>query len=118
MSPDRFRRKRLCGFNGLHFTPPEWLHMTTLVVGPAARYSAGQLRQMIQTAGQLLTDIPPITITLGRILYHPEAIVLSVTPAAALTTRCAVSFGSSSPEVFVRLVGNCRLPGSRAVGYQ
>jgi 2'-5' RNA ligase len=38
---------------------------------------------MIQTAGQLLADTAPITATLARIGYHPEAIVLAVTPAEA-----------------------------------
>ena len=81
----RQARQRLAGFSGLHFTPLEWLHMTTFVTGPADQFSAGQLQQMIQTAGQLLADTPPITVTLGRVGYHPEAIVLTVTPTEALT---------------------------------
>lgn len=82
----RQARQRLAGFSGLHFTPLEWLHMTMFVTGPADQFSAGQLQQMIQTAGQLLADTPPITVTLGRVGYHPEAIVLKVTPTEALTT--------------------------------
>jgi 2'-5' RNA ligase len=78
-------RQRLSGFTGLHFTPLERLHMTTLMAGPAEEFSAGQLQQMIRTAGRLLADTPPVTVTLGRIGYHPEAIVLPVTPTAALT---------------------------------
>jgi len=69
---------------GLHMTPREWLHMTTLIAGPAASFTDDQLRQMTSEAAKLLADIPPVTVTLGRILYHPEAIMLGVTPAAAL----------------------------------
>ena len=31
-----------------------------------------------------LADIPPITVSLGKIVYHPEAILFAVTPGAAL----------------------------------
>jgi 2'-5' RNA ligase len=80
----RQARQRLARFSGLHFTPLNWLHMTTLVVGPADDFSPSQQQQMIQTAGVLLADTPPVTATLGRIGYHPEAIVIAVTPAEAL----------------------------------
>ncbi len=80
----RQARQRLSGFSGLHFTPLEWLHLTTLVAGPSDEFSESQLQKMIHTAGQLLADTPPVTVTLGRIGYHPEAIVLGVTPAKAL----------------------------------
>lgn len=69
---------------GLHMTPPQWLHMTTLVAGPAPSFSSQQLQQMTRTAASLLADMPPVTITLGRVLYHPEAIMLGVAPAEAL----------------------------------
>jgi 2'-5' RNA ligase len=80
----RQARQRLARFSGLHFTPLNWLHMTTLVAGPADDFSPSQLQQMIQTAGQLLAETAPVTATLGRIGYHPEAIVLAVAPAEAL----------------------------------
>jgi hypothetical protein len=60
-------RQRLSGFTGLHFTPLERLHLTTLVAGPSDEFSAAQLPQMIQTAAQLLADTPPATVTLSRI---------------------------------------------------
>jgi len=59
--------------------------MTTLVAGPAQRFSQAQREQMIRTASAQLADVPPITISLGKIIYHPEAILLAVTPAIALT---------------------------------
>jgi 2'-5' RNA ligase len=77
-------KQRLSAFGGLHFTPPEWLHMTTLCAGSADGFTPGQLQQMIRTAGQLLTGIPPITVGFGRVLYHPEAIMLAVEPAEAV----------------------------------
>ena len=80
----RHAQRRLATFPGLHMTPPEWLHMTTLVAGPAGDFTHSQLGRMAETAADMLADIPPITVTLGRILYHPEAIMLGVTPAKAL----------------------------------
>src|SRR6476660_9142629 len=69
---------------GLHMTPLNWLHMTTLVAGPASSFSDEQLQQMTQAAAEQLANIAPVTVTVGRILYHPEAIMLGVTPANAL----------------------------------
>lgn len=40
---------------------------------------------MIEIAAGLLSDTPPIAVVLGEILYHPEAIMLAVKPARALT---------------------------------
>lgn len=80
----RLARHRLSGFTGLHFTPLEWLHVTTLIAGPADQFSDTQLQQMIQTAGQHLAKTPPVAVTLGRIGYHPEAIVVAVRPIEAL----------------------------------
>ena len=39
---------------------------------------------MIKIASGLLADTPPITVTIGGILYHPEAIMLAVKPTQAL----------------------------------
>jgi 2'-5' RNA ligase len=78
-------QQRLAPFAaGLHMTPHQWLHMTTLAAGPATSFSSQQLKQMTHTAASLLADMPPVTITLGRVLYHPEAIMLGVAPAEAL----------------------------------
>jgi 2'-5' RNA ligase len=40
---------------------------------------------MIKAAANLLSRTPPIAVRLGQILYHPEAIMLAVKPARALT---------------------------------
>lgn len=77
-------RRRLAGVSGLHMTPPECLHMTTLVAGPAKRFSQAQREQMIQVASDQLVYVPPITVSISKIVYHPEAILFAVTPAASL----------------------------------
>jgi 2'-5' RNA ligase len=76
---------RLAPFNGLHITPPEWLHMTTHVAGPADKFSDQQMQHMTTVASDFLAGVPPVTVSLGKILYHPEAIMLAVTPVGDLT---------------------------------
>jgi 2'-5' RNA ligase len=75
---------RLAPFSGLHMTPTERLHMTTLVVGPAERVTDQQIQQMPKIAAEHLKGVRPIPVSLRKILYHAEAIVLAVTPGAAL----------------------------------
>jgi len=58
-----------------------WLHITTLPAGPAADFSPDKLQQMTETAADLLANTPAPAVTLGQVLYHPEAIMLGVTPA-------------------------------------
>jgi hypothetical protein len=79
-------QQRLAQFPGLHMTPLERLHMTTLVAGPSEHFSQDQLRQMIKAATAMLADTPAITVTVGGIVYHPEAIMR---PYGRRTTRCA-----------------------------
>jgi 2'-5' RNA ligase len=76
--------ERLAPFAGLHLTPLDRLHMTTLVVGPADGVTDQQLQQMVQIAALRLDGTKPISARVGKILYHSEAITLVVTPAAAL----------------------------------
>jgi 2'-5' RNA ligase len=58
--------------------------MTALIAGPADQISTEQIRQMAAAARRLLADVPPVTVTFGKILYHPEAIMLAARPAEAL----------------------------------
>lgn len=90
-------RQRLAAFDGLHMTPPHRLHMTTLEVGAANTVTSKQLRQMTSSAAKDLARIGPITVRLGKVLYHPEAIMLAVTPAAALAPlrQAAISAAGS-----------------------
>lgn len=78
-------QQRLAAFNGFHLTPLKWLHMTTLIVGPSDQVSAGDMQDLAESAARHLADTAPITVTLEKVLYHPEAIMLAVTPAEALT---------------------------------
>lgn len=77
-------QERLSNFSGLHMTPEKWLHLTTLVVGPAADTSPDQRAAMLREAARTLSDTKPIPVKLGHILYHPEAIMLGVHPERAL----------------------------------
>jgi 2'-5' RNA ligase len=80
----REARRKLAPFTGLHLTPYAWLHMTALIAGSANEISGAQIRQMVTTAGRRLADVPPITVTVGRVLFHSEAIMLAAQPAGAL----------------------------------
>jgi 2'-5' RNA ligase len=40
---------------------------------------------MVTEARRRLADVQPVTVTLARVLYHPEAIALAARPADALT---------------------------------
>ncbi|TYK53022.1 2'-5' RNA ligase family protein [Actinomadura decatromicini] len=77
-------QKRLSNFPGLHLTPPRWLHVTTLMVGSTDEITGKQRQEMLDTASGLLAELPPIEVTLSRILYHPEAISLAVHPTDRL----------------------------------
>jgi 2'-5' RNA ligase len=81
----RDAQQQLAAFGGLHMTPLDRLHVTTMIAGPATSFTDGQLRQMARAAADLLGNVAPITVTLGRVLYHPEAITLGVSPGKALT---------------------------------
>ncbi len=75
---------RLAGLSGLDLVPREWLHMTTVVGGFADEITAGQAEAMTEHARRLLGSLAPARITLGRILYHPRAIMLDARPHDAL----------------------------------
>jgi 2'-5' RNA ligase len=77
-------RGKLAKFSGLHFTPQRWLHITTLLIGPAECFTPSNIADMTRQAQQLLSRIPPIKITLRKIIYHSEAIVLRVEPENVL----------------------------------
>jgi 2'-5' RNA ligase len=80
----RQAQRRLAPFSGLHMTPLKWLHMTMLIAGPASEISGEQIEQMADAASRRLADVQPITVTLGKVLYHPEAIMLAARPTEAL----------------------------------
>ena len=78
-------RQRLAGLTGLHMTPPEWLHVTVLRVGTADQVTQDDRSRIIAKAQDCLARTAPVTVTLERVFYHPEAIALSVSPRSALS---------------------------------
>src|SRR5487761_113437 len=81
----RSAQSRLANFTGLHMTPLKWLHMTTLIAGSTNDIGPHHIDAMLSEASRLLAEVDPITVSFGRILYHPQAIVLGVEPKDALT---------------------------------
>jgi 2'-5' RNA ligase len=77
-------QRKLAGLPGLDLVPLQWLHLTTLVAGFADEVPAQAVDTMVTTAQQLLAPAEPIPVSLGRVFYHPEAVVLLVEPAEAL----------------------------------
>lgn len=80
----RQAQQRLAHFSGLHMTPLQWLHITTLVVGPSDDLTDQDVEAMAAAASHALAAVPPVTVTIGEIWYHPEAIMLGVRPAGLL----------------------------------
>lgn len=75
---------KLAGLPGLEPVPEQWLHLTTYIVGFADEVPQASLEVMTAAARQTLAGVAPIPVTLGRIVYHPEAVVLAVKPLGAL----------------------------------
>jgi 2'-5' RNA ligase len=80
---------RLTGIGGLDLVPREWLHMTTLIAGFSNDITVDQADAMARHARQLLAGTEPIRLRLGRILYHPRAIMLDARPHDALDPMLA-----------------------------
>ncbi len=77
-------QRKLAGLSGLDLVPEQWLHLTTFAVGSADEVPEAGLDVMAAAAGQALAAVAPIPVTLGRIVYYPEAVVLAVEPPVAL----------------------------------
>jgi 2'-5' RNA ligase len=80
----RLGQARLSGLAGLDLVPREWLHITTLIAGFADQISPDQVDAMVGHARRLLADVAPRRITLGRVLYHPRAVMLDAGPSDVL----------------------------------
>jgi 2'-5' RNA ligase len=77
-------QRKLAGLSGLDLVPEQWLHLTTFAVGYADEVPEASLDVMAAAAGQALAAVAPISVTLGRIVCYPEAVVLAVEPPGAL----------------------------------
>jgi 2'-5' RNA ligase len=78
-------QRKLAGLPGLDMIEMPWLHMTTYIVGFADEVTDSAIKEMICHANQQLSEIPPIEISLGRVGYATQAIVLPAEPPDALT---------------------------------
>lgn len=77
-------QERLAGLPGLDMVPRRWLHLTTLIVGFADEIPGDRIDAMTADARRRLAAIAPIPVTLGRVLYHPQAVALALEPLGAL----------------------------------
>ncbi len=75
---------RLKGLPGLDMVAPQWLHLTTLVVGFADEIPESSVAEMVSGARERLATVAPIPVTMGRVGYHPQAVTLVVEPVDAL----------------------------------
>jgi 2'-5' RNA ligase len=77
-------QRKLADVPGLDLVPLQWLHLTTLIVGFADETSDEQVAALVADARTRLAGLRPIPVSLGRVFYHPEAVVLPVEPLDAL----------------------------------
>ncbi|WP_067832465.1 2'-5' RNA ligase family protein [Actinomadura kijaniata] len=77
-------QSRLAGLDGLDLVPARWLHMTTQIVGFADEISEAEVGAMADAAAKRLRLLAPITVEIGRLWFHSEAVMLGIRPARAL----------------------------------
>src|SRR5271155_664874 len=75
---------KLAGLPGLDMIETPWLHMTTYIVGFADEVADSAVEKMISNANRLLSEVPPAGISLGRVGYATQAIVLPAEPPGTL----------------------------------
>jgi 2'-5' RNA ligase len=78
-------QKKLEGQPGLDMIEMPWLHMTTYIVGFADEVPGSAIEAMAADARQRLSRVAPIQVSLERVGYASNAIVLPVEPPGALT---------------------------------
>ncbi len=78
-------QRRLAHLPELAPTPHRWLHITFLTVGLTDEVTPAERASMVSKATRLVGQLAPITVTLERVLYHPEAVVIAAIPADALS---------------------------------
>ncbi|MEV4258809.1 hypothetical protein AB0J52_37090, partial [Spirillospora sp. NPDC049652] len=74
----------LKGVDGLDLVPEEWLHMTTQIVGFADEIPGAEVAAMTAAVRARLDCLAPISIDLGRLWLHSEAVMLGARPGRAL----------------------------------
>ncbi len=98
-------QRKLAALSCLDQVPERWLHLTTLVVGFADETDQAAVEAMVREARTLLAVVRPVQVSLGRVFYHPEAVVLAVEPLGALdpvldavTAACAAAGLDGQPD--------------------
>lgn len=66
-----------------------------LEVGPTREVGIERIAAMVERAREGLAEWPPVTVNLGRILYHPEAVMLGIEPPDALDALREVIRGAT-----------------------
>ena len=75
---------RLHSQAGLDMIERHLLHLTTYIVGFVDEVPMHAVNQMIDDARDRLSRIAPIRVMVGKIGYHPQAVMLLVEPSEAL----------------------------------
>lgn len=94
-------QEELSQFSELHMTPLDWLHITILDAGSTKNISRVQMTSMLAVAQRELCGLESIRVSLGKIYYHPEAVVLGVSPCNALAPLFA-----AAQSAMLEVVGN------------
>lgn len=82
---------RLAGLAGLDFVPHEFIHLTVLIAGYSHEITDHQVSVMAAEAQRRLAREKPVTVTLSRVLFHPEAVVLKARPGERLRSLLRVA---------------------------
>jgi 2'-5' RNA ligase len=77
-------QERLVGLPALDMVPLQWLHVTTYIAPFVDEMADRQATAMVDEARRLLGNVEPIPVTLGRLLYHPQAVTVAIEPLGAL----------------------------------
>jgi 2'-5' RNA ligase len=78
-------QRKLAGQPGLDPIETPWLHLTTYIVGFADEVPVSAIEAMTAGARRLLSRVAPIQVSLGRVGYGPDAVVLVAEPVDALS---------------------------------
>ncbi|MFC6884126.1 MULTISPECIES: 2'-5' RNA ligase family protein [Actinomadura] len=76
---------KLAGLPGLDPIPPEWLHMTTQIVGFADEIPEAEIDAMLTETAARFASLSPVEVELGKLWFHSEAVMLGIRPPDRLT---------------------------------
>ncbi|HEY3734232.1 MAG TPA: 2'-5' RNA ligase family protein [Streptosporangiaceae bacterium] len=76
---------KMANLPGLDLIPREWLHLTVQGIGFTDEIPAADLGALTSASRKRLAALEPVTVALGPVFVHDEAVVLPAKPATALT---------------------------------